>query len=449
LDGVPVPKCESEPTKRIARTPRRFLWRQLVNHYALRVVILLAGLALTTPHLAFGGDPFELRDGDRIVLIGDDLIERNQKRGYLETQLIIRNPDKSLVFRNLGWSADTVFGDSRAGFGTRADGFQQLKSHVLGLKPSVILVGYGMSDSFAGEPGLLAFEKGLGILLDTLEESKATFVFLGPIEHESLGSPLPNPRGHNRSLELYRDVLARAAQARKSPFIDLSQLAPAGAEIALVTPAREEAPLTSNGIHLNAKGYWVVDTRIANTLSHEDDWKCSVRLDGDELVASNGVEVSGLRSIPDGIRFEARLRRLPDPSAPKDAAGEATGDGQGIMLEYKGLKQGRYTLRIDGKPVRTASADEWGRWRLTNGPDHSQTEAVRTLVNEKNRLYFYRWRPQNETYLFGFRKHEQGNNAREIPLFDPLVEAKEKEIARLRVPVSHVYELIRESEVGQ
>ena len=64
-------------------------------------------------------------------------------------------------------------------------------------------------------------------------------------------------------------------------------------------------------------------------------------------------------------------------------------------------------------------------------------------------LYFYRWRPQNETYLFGFRKHEQGNNAREIPQFDPLVEAKEKEIARLRRPVKHTYELVRESEVSK
>jgi hypothetical protein len=53
-----------------------------------------------------------------------------------------------------------------------------------------------------------------------------------------------------------------------------------------------------------------------------------------------------------------------------------------------------------------------------------------------------RERPQNETYLFGFRKYEQGQNAREIPLIDPLVEAKEKEIARLRVPVPYLYELV-------
>lgn len=58
--------------------------------------------------------------------------------------------------------------------------------------------------------------------------------------------------------------------------------------------------------------------------------------------------------------------------------------------------------------------------------------ALTKVVLEKNRLFFHRWRPQNEIYLFGGRKHEQGNNGVEIPQFDPLIAAKEQEIARLR-----------------
>ena len=58
----------------------------------------------------------------------------------------------------------------------------------------------------------------------------------------------------------------------------------------------------------------------------------------------------------------------------------------------------------------------------------SDMERLRSIVLEKNRLFFNRWRPQNETYLHGFRKHEQGNNAKEIPMFDPLIEQKEKTI---------------------
>ena len=55
-------------------------------------------------------------------------------------------------------------------------------------------------------------------------------------------------------------------------------------------------------------------------------------------------------------------------------------------------------------------------------------DQLRPLVVDKNRLYFYRWRPQNEIYLFGSRKHEQGNNASEVQLFEPLISEKEAAI---------------------
>ena len=63
-------------------------------------------------------------------------------------------------------------------------------------------------------------------------------------------------------------------------------------------------------------------------------------------------------------------------------------------------------------------------------------ERMRDLIVEKNRLFFNRWRPQNETYLRGFRKHEQGQNARELAEFAPLIEEKDKEIQELAKKLS-------------
>jgi len=59
-------------------------------------------------------------------------------------------------------------------------------------------------------------------------------------------------------------------------------------------------------------------------------------------------------------------------------------------------------------------------------------EKLRQAIIAKNELFFHRWRPQNETYLFGFRKHEQGNNAVEVAKFEPLVAEADKEIEKLR-----------------
>lgn len=59
-------------------------------------------------------------------------------------------------------------------------------------------------------------------------------------------------------------------------------------------------------------------------------------------------------------------------------------------------------------------------------------DILETAVQLKNEQFFHRWRPANWTYLFGFRKHEQGRNAVEIPKFEPLVEEWDGRIAKLR-----------------
>ncbi len=57
---------------------------------------------------------------------------------------------------------------------------------------------------------------------------------------------------------------------------------------------------------------------------------------------------------------------------------------------------------------------------------------LREATIAKNKLFFFRWRPANETYLRLFRKHEQGNNVKELPMFDPLIADAEKQIEALK-----------------
>lgn len=66
------------------------------------------------------------------------------------------------------------------------------------------------------------------------------------------------------------------------------------------------------------------------------------------------------------------------------------------------------------------------------GLNSRSLEELRQTIIGKNRLYFHRWRPANETYLHLFRAHEQGQNAKELPMFEPLVEAEELKIDVLK-----------------
>ncbi|MFO0879275.1 MAG: SGNH/GDSL hydrolase family protein [Gemmataceae bacterium] len=292
---------------------------------------ILSLLALAACAAAAPAAPLELRDGDRVVFVGNTLIEREQQHGYWELALTARFPGKKITFRNLGWSGDTVFGEARAGFGSPAEGYRQLIEHTLALKPTVLFVAYGTNESFQGAAGLPRFTRQLETLLGTLEKTGAKIILLGPLRQADMGRPLPDPARNNQNLRLYADAIREVAQKRKHDYVDLYER--------LGDLTKVDPPATYNGIHLTKHGY---------------------RWSALELQKALGL-------------------------APADA-------------------------------------------RLEDGSESAAREKLRRLIVEKNELYFHRWRPQNVTYLFGFRKHEQGNNAVEIPKFDPLIEVKEKEI---------------------
>jgi hypothetical protein len=103
-------------------------------------------------------------------------------------------------------------------------------------------------------------------------------------------------------------------------------------------------------------------------------------------------------------------------------------------------------LTVDGVRLK-----HWGNWVVAlntisalgmaeataaNSKNLDRYEPIRQAIIEKNRLVFDQWRPQNETYLFGFRKHEQGQNAREVEMFTPLIQAADDRIAALKASLN-------------
>lgn len=376
-------------------------------------------LLLLAPPQARPG--FELSDGDRVAFIGNTFVERDLQHGALETLLTSRFKDRSIAFRNLGWSGDTVWGDARAGFGRAQDGFNHLTRHVADLKPATIFLAYGMNESFEGEKGLARFLEGLGRMLDMLEASRARIVVLSPIRHEDLGPPLPDPAEHNRSLRLYVDALAKASGKRGHAFVDLYELLGVGTK---------EEPFTDNGIHLNALGYRRAALAVEKALGLPPrSWQ--VEIDSLGQAKTAGTRLEEVKASTTSIRFTALDETLPV--------------GEERILKVTSLNGGLYTLRIDGREIVSGTESQWmAGLPITKGPAHDQAAKLRETIAAKNFQYFNRWRPQNETYIFGFRKKEQGHLAPEIPQFDPIVAGKEAEIAKLRVPVARTFVLERE-----
>ena len=293
------------------------------------LVVAALTISVGPTQLVFGSPPGPcLQDGDRVVLLGDTFVEREGDQGFIETALVATHPDASLTFRNLGWSGDTVWAESRGVFDPPAKGYTRMLDLVRELSPTVIFIAYGRNESFRGPAGLKAFRDQLGTLCDDLRrvgggaEPSADIRLMLVTPHPFEG---PDAEQRNAALADYCAAIRETAAAKQAGLIDLF------ANLTAELPAGTLA--TENGVHLSATGYAAAARVFAAA--------CGTPLPAD------------------------------------------------------------FT---------------------------SRSAAVRQLVIDKNRLFFHRWRPANETYIFLFRKHEQGNNAVEIPQFDPLVEAAEAKV---------------------
>lgn len=296
----------------------------------------------------------EIQDGDRVLLIGDVLIERENNYGYLEARIRREFPGRNFAVRNLGYSGDSPLGASRASFDPVDKGVESLKEQLAVVKPTVAILGYGMAASLddltyrKNDPVLnpdparygldhspAKFRRDLLALMDLITQAslggQVRFVFVGPIRHEDLRATrpgLPDPAEHNALLAEYEKVIEQLAAEKKAPFVRGEWQKAAGIDL---------AQGTDNGIHLTSRGF----RALSESFSAQLGWK--------------------------------------------------------------------------------TDAEGWD----------TETPAQRTLreaILRKNSLFFHRSRPANYTYIFGFRKREQGRNAVEIPKFDPLVDKAEANV---------------------
>ncbi len=300
-----------------------------------------AALAIFNVQSAESAPAFQLVNDDRVVLLGDTFFERAQRYGWLETAIQLQFPKENIHFRNLGWSGDTVFAESRGIFDPPARGYARMLEQVRNLKPTVIMLNYGGNEAFNGPGYIDTFVKQYGQLLDDLSSTKARLVLVSPLPLFNAGPPLPKPDQHNAVRKQFVAAVQQLAKDRSLHFIDI--WTPVEQKLGVLSSTQ----ITEEGVHLTNFGYGVVSTIFARTLT--------------------GDLASDMPSTEFG------------PSV--------------AMLDVEELRQ--------------------------------------TIV-EKNEMYFHRWRPQNVTYLFLFRKHEQGNNAKEVDDFLPIISRLEEKIFELK-----------------
>ena len=221
-----------------------------ITSFTLRLSSTLLAVLLAaspTPAMAQGLAALDAKDAT-VLFYGASMVERLLEHGELEARVQLAEPGKNLHFRSLAWTGDEVANRMRA------EGYAAHLKELLAAWPAkVVVLGYGLNESFADAAGLPAFRTALAGYLDQLARLHpgAKFVLLSPIATEG-------DAARTAVVKLYADALADAAKSRGALFVDL------------FTPtAQSKVPLTSNGIHLNDAGDAAMARIIATALAGE------------------------------------------------------------------------------------------------------------------------------------------------------------------------------------
>ncbi|MCX6214154.1 GDSL-type esterase/lipase family protein [Spirosoma sp.] len=402
--------------------------------YTIFVLLSLScglSVAQTTPQqtTASQTSSFELKNGERVVFLGNSLFENDFQYGYLELALSTRWPDRDITFRNLGWTGDNVYGIARSTITNPPTGYDLLMESLTKAKPTLVFLAYGGIEAQDGEAGLGYFTEGLTKLLDKIDQLGAQAILLSPIP--VLTTDLTqNVASRNAMLETYAAAMAKLASQRGKRYIDL------------FNPIQEigrKTVITDNGIHLNETGYYYLTTTLEQRLGLAPRFTPVTITAGKQA----GVTTGSAKLLPAAkgepaltFAIDETLLPLPLPADDKPVT------NNGPLLKITGLKKGFYTLTADTETLVTASASDWANGiELRQGRLFEQVRELRQMILKKNDLFFFQYRPLNTTYILGFRSYEQGRHVKGLEEQSILIKWLEGQIAVSRKPAASVYQL--------
>jgi lysophospholipase L1-like esterase len=240
---------------------------------------------LLLPIPAVAQEKFLLRDGQRVVFLGDSNTFAGTSIAYIDAYLFTRFPDKRFELINLGLPSETVSGLSEPDHPyPRPDVHERLDRALARTKPNVVVACYGMNDGIYhpfSEERFAKYCAGIGKLIDKVAQAGARIVLVTPAPFDPVplrGKVLPpgEPKySWMKPYEKYDDTLARYARwlvsLKDKGFVVAD---PHTAIRQFLDDARQHEPgyfVSGDGIHPNATGHALIATQILEAFNAPDD----------------------------------------------------------------------------------------------------------------------------------------------------------------------------------
>jgi len=410
---------------------------------------------------------FQIRDGDRVVFLGDSITEQRLYTTYIEAYALTRHPNWKLTFRNVGWGGDTSWmrqrthPDEKQLFAADESSQRQmvedsvgrgLGRDVLPLKPTLVTVKFGMNDhSYQPfrEDIFRAYVRSQTEIAKVLEANGARVAFLTPQPIEDK-RPDPDKDVRNMSLRQFSDGLKEVAAKSGAFFVD--QFDPF-MKILLRERSANSPSFIGGGdaVHPGPVGQTLMAWAVLKGLGASAlVSRAEIHAAGRKVVTAEACRIDRLKVSGSTVSFSRLDETLP---MPVDERAEAAlklapvlDDLNRYELQVTGLPGGDYEVTVDGELAGKVTSEELARgWNLANapGPITRQSREVLKLVFDKNNAFFRRWR---EVQLFNFPSWAQGTDAEskrtaELARIDQQVAELESQIEKARKPRSHDFEI--------
>ena len=327
-------------------------------------------------------EPFE--SGDRVAFLGDSITATGRYVGLIRLFYATRFPDRPMRIYNCG-----------IGGATAPSSWSRIDADCLHLDPTAVIINLGMNDARANATPktIKRYQDYMTRIMDRVSEKpERELALIVPSAYDQTSTiKVRNQMGKNDSIRVLGQWLVEQGDARQVPVVDFNTpLLRVNAERQKDDPAF--SAIGTDRVHPGVRGHTV----MAHALIRAQGIKGPVaRVEihaADETKTIQNAVVSKLKIADEQVSFIYAPKALPYPikALPFASTDEQwvpfTEDLNREWLVVNGLKQGHWTMEMDGKPVGTFSSNALAEGidlaRQEKSPSYQHAHEVLAVVKQ-------------------------------------------------------------------
>ena len=372
-------------------------------------------------------EALDLKDGDTLVFLGDSITHQCLYTQYVEDFFYTRYPKMRIHFHNAGVGGDRA-----------KDALTRFDEDVAPYKPKYVTILLGMNDGGYKDFDKAVFDtyqQDMTTVLEKIAALGATAIPMTPTMLDARAKRIsgktqePRDTYYNGVLALYGTWLREQAEVRGLGFVDM--WSPLNN---LTMEARKKTPnftMIRDGVHPEAAGQAVMAAAILNDIVPKTAVS-QIIIDekaGKLAATATGGKIADFQA-GDGVSFTFTAEHLPWVLPPEAAEGfkltHAGHRNSNERITVRGLKPGKYALKIDGQQVGAYASNQFAAGveleENDKTPQYQQALKVALLNKERNDVAYHPLRDQ-----YGQLKGKRRDLAKAEAAKDPELAAKKAE----------------------